>query len=311
MFAIVFPGQGSQSVGMLSALAEHAPVVRETLEQASDALGYDLGALIENGPKEQLDQTEYTQPALLAASVAVSRVWHQQNGPQAALCAGHSLGEYSALVHAGALDFGAAVALVQERGRAMQQAVPAGQGAMAALLGMEDAAVEALCAEVANGEVLSAANFNTPGQVVIAGQKSAVERAVAAAKPAGAKKAMLLAVSVPSHCALMQPAADRLAERLTDVALQAPTPSVYHNTIAAPLKVPAQIAAALRDQLHQPVRWTATIQAFAAQGITQVLEFGPGKVLAGMMKRIDKSIAALPVYDPESLDKALEAVTAN
>ena len=308
--AIIFPGQGSQSVGMLGGLAEQFSSIRETFEEASDALGQDLWTLASEGPAEALNQTENTQPAMLAAGIAVYRLWRKQGGPEGDVMAGHSLGEYSALTAAGALDFADAVQLVAARGRFMQQAVPAGQGAMAAILGLDDAAVTALCQEAAQDEVAEAVNFNSPGQMVIAGNKAAVERAISLAKDAGARRALLLPVSVPSHCALMKPAAEELAAMLSGVDVQMPVIPVLHNVDVAA----ADSADAIRDklvkQLYQPVRWVETIQAMKAQGVEQLMEPGPGKVLTGLGKRIDKTLTFLPVLDPASLEKALEACNA-
>lgn len=304
--AFVFPGQGSQSVGMLADLAAR-PQVADTFQQASAALGFDLWALISDGPEAELNQTHNTQPAMLAAGVALWRVWEAEGGPVPALLAGHSLGEYSALVCAGALDFAAAVGLVAERGRLMQAAVPAGQGAMAAVLGLDDDTVRAACAEAAQGEVVEAVNLNAPGQVVIAGSAAEVERAVQAAKARGAKRAVTLPVSVPSHCALMRSAAECLAERLAGVELRAPRIPVLHNADVAAHSDPAAIRAALVRQLYSPVRWVETLQAMAGQGVSLVVECGPGKVLAGLVKRIDKRVQALPVMDENSLRAALAA----
>ncbi|WJW74247.1 ACP S-malonyltransferase [Thiohalobacter sp. IOR34] len=305
--AIVFPGQGSQSVGMLAALAEAFPLVRHTFEEASDALGYDLWRLAQEGPAEALNQTDRTQPAMLAAGVAVWRVWQEQGGATPALMAGHSLGEYSALVCAGSLDFADAVKLVEERGRRMQEAVPAGSGAMAAILGLDDEQVRSLCEQAAEGEVVAPVNFNSPGQVVIAGQSSAVERAIGLAKSAGAKRAIPLPVSVPSHCSLMQPAAEAFAETLARTTLATPRIPVIHNADVAAYDDPARIRDALVRQLYNPVRWVETIQAMAGQGIDHLVEAGPGKVLVGLNKRIDKGMQALPVFDPDSLAAALQA----
>jgi len=307
-FAVVFPGQGSQSLGMLAALAEAHPEVGATFEEASRALGYDLWTLTQHGPEDKLNATERTQPALLAAGVAVWRTWQAQGGRIPAFMAGHSLGEYTALVCAGALDFTAAMKLVEFRGQAMQQAVPAGQGAMAAILGLDDDAVRAACAEAAQGEVAEAVNYNAPGQVVIAGQTTAVERAIEACKGRGAKRAIPLPVSVPSHCALMKPAALKLAAELEKVSLQPPAIRVLHNVDVSSHDSAAAIRTALTAQLHNPVRWVETVQRLVHGGVTQLLELGPGKVLAGLTKRIDKSIEAFPVYDPETLQAALVAV---
>jgi [acyl-carrier-protein] S-malonyltransferase len=307
--AVFFPGQGSQAVGMLDALAESHPTVKQTFEEASDALGRDLWSLVSQGPKEDLDRTENTQPAMLAAGVAVWRVWQQSGGRPATVMAGHSLGEYAALVAAGALGFADGIRLAADRARFMQEAVPAGEGAMAAVLGLEDAQVVALCAEQAQGEVLSAVNFNSPGQVVIAGSAAAVARAIDAAKAAGAKRALPLPVSVPSHCALMRPAAERLAERLADVALAVPSVPVIHNVNVAPAGDVESLRRLLVEQLYSPVRWVETVASVAAQGVTAALECGPGKVLTGLNKRIADNLTTLPVFDPKTLEAALEATS--
>jgi [acyl-carrier-protein] S-malonyltransferase len=307
--AVFFPGQGSQAVGMLDALAESHPTVKQTFEEASDALGRDLWSLVSQGPKEDLDRTENTQPAMLAAGVAVWRVWQQSGGRPATVMAGHSLGEYAALVAAGALGFADGIRLAADRARFMQDAVPAGEGAMAAVLGLEDAQVVALCAEQAQGDVLSAVNFNSPGQVVIAGSAAAVTRAIDAAKAAGAKRALPLPVSVPSHCALMRPAAERLAERLADVALAVPGVPVIHNVNVAPAEDVESLRRLLVEQLYSPVRWVETVASVAAQGVTAALECGPGKVLTGLNKRIADNLTTLPVFDPKTLEAALEATS--
>ncbi|MTW21859.1 ACP S-malonyltransferase [Allochromatium palmeri] len=305
--AVFFPGQGSQAVGMLDALAESYPSVKQTFEEASDALGRDLWSLVSQGPKEDLDCTENTQPAMLAAGVAVWRVWQQSGGRPATLMAGHSLGEYAALVAAGALGFADGIRLAADRARFMQEAVPAGEGAMAAVLGLKDEQVVALCAEQAQGDVLAAVNFNSPGQVVIAGSAAAVARAIDAAKAAGAKRALPLPVSVPSHCALMRPAAERLAERLADVALAMPSVPVIHNVNVAPAADVESLRRLLVEQLYSPVRWVETVEFVAAQGVTTALECGPGKVLTGLNKRIADNLTTWPVFDPKTLDAALEA----
>jgi [acyl-carrier-protein] S-malonyltransferase len=305
--AFVFPGQGSQSVGMMNGLADAYPLVVHTFNEASEALGYDLFELVANGPEDMLNQTDRTQPAMLTAGVATWRVWqgkHGPHGPQPVFLAGHSLGEYTALVCSNAMSLGDAVNLVADRGRYMQEAVPAGEGAMAAIIGLNDDAVVQLCSDNANDEVLSAVNFNSPGQVVIAGSSNAVKRAVDTAKSAGAKRALILPVSVPSHCALMQPAAERLAERLAEIEITAPTIPVLHNTDVSSHTDPAAIREALVQQLYSPVRWVETIQSLTQQGVTHIVECGPGKVLTGLNKRINKDITALPVFDPESLDAA-------
>ena len=307
--AVFFPGQGSQAVGMLDALAESHATVKQTFEEAADALGRDLWSLVSQGPKEELDRTANTQPAMLAAGIAVWRIWQQSGGRPATVMAGHSLGEYAALVAAGALDFADGIRLAADRARFMQEAVPADEGAMAAILGLDDAQVMALCAEHAQGDVLAAVNFNSPGQVVIAGSAAAVARAVTAAKPAGAKLAQPLPVSVPSHCALMRPAADRLAERLAEVALTLPSVPVIHNVNVAPAEDVAALRRLLVEQLYSPVRWVETVASVAAQGVTSALECGPGKVLIGLNKRITKTLNTLPVFDPKTLDAALEATS--
>jgi [acyl-carrier-protein] S-malonyltransferase len=294
---------------MLDTLAEPHPSVKHTFEEASDALGRDLWSLVSQGPKEDLDRTENTQPAMLAAGVAVWRVWQQSGGRPATVMAGHSLGEYAALVAAGALGFADGIRLAADRARFMQEAVPAGEGAMAAVLGLEDAQVVALCAEQAQGAVLSAVNFNSPGQVVIAGSAAAVARAIDAAKAAGAKRALPLPVSVPSHCALMRPAADRLAERLADVALAVPSVPVIHNVNVAPASDVESLRRLLVEQLYSPVRWVETVASVAAQGVTTALECGPGKVLTGLNKRIADNLTTLPVFDPKTLEAALEATS--
>jgi len=307
-FAFIFPGQGSQSVGMLAALAEAYPEVQATFATASAVLGYDLWTLVQNGPQEELNRTDKTQPAMLAAGVAVWRVWQRRGGAQPAHMAGHSLGEYTALVCAGALALEQAVAAVAERGRYMQEAVPAGQGAMAAILGLDDAAVLAACEAAAQGEVVSAVNFNSPGQVVIAGAGAAVTRALEFAKQAGAKRAVMLPVSVPSHCSLMQPAAERLAAYLENLQITAPAIPVLNNVDVAMAQDPHVIRAALVRQLVSPVRWVETIQSLARRGVNTVVECGPGKVLTGLNKRIERDMTALAVFDPVSLDEALTAL---
>jgi len=305
--AVFFPGQGSQSVGMLDALGAAYPSVRSTFADAADALGRDLWSLVSEGPREVLDQTENTQPAMLTAGVAVWRVWQELGGAPAALMAGHSLGEYAALVAAGALSLGDGVRLAADRARYMQDAVPLGEGAMAAVLGLDDDQVALLCAEQGQGQVLEAVNFNAPGQVVIAGAAAAVERAVAAAKGAGAKRALVLPVSVPSHCSLMGPASQRLAQRLLELDLRLPRVPVLHNVDVTAAEDLAGLRERLASQLYRPVRWVETVQAVAAAGVTLAIECGPGKVLAGLNRRIAKDLATLPVYDPQTLESALEA----
>lgn len=305
--AIVFPGQGSQSVGMLAELAaEHSQVI-DTFEQASDVLGYDLWQLVQDGPADELNETDKTQPAMLAAGVAVWRLWQAGGGADPALMAGHSLGEYTALVCAGALDYQDAVSLVAERGRCMQSAVPVGTGAMAALLGLDDVAVQAVCEQAAEGEVVSAVNFNSPGQVVIAGQTEAVQRAMALAKESGAKRAVQLPVSVPSHCALMQPAAEAFAKHLDAASITTPSIRVMQNVDALLHDDPGRIRENLNKQLYSPVQWVRSVQAMHEQGVSRIVEAGPGKVLTGLCKRIDKSITAAAVFDQESLVAALQA----
>lgn len=305
VLAMVFPGQGSQAVGMLAELAAQFPQVEATFAEASAALGYDVWRLTQQGPVEELNKTWQTQPALLTASVAIWRVWQQQGGQQPAWLAGHSLGEYSALVCAGVLDFAPAVRLVALRGRLMQEAVPAGVGAMSAIIGLDNAAIEQACREAAQGQVVSPVNFNSPGQVVIAGHKEAVERAGAACKAAGAKRALPLPVSVPSHCALMKPAADKLAQALADMVFSTPGVPVVNNVDVRAETDPDAIRLALVRQLYNPVRWTETVQYLAALGVEQVLEVGPGKVLTGLTKRIADTLSGAAMNDPASLAAAL------
>ncbi|MBW8307251.1 MAG: ACP S-malonyltransferase [Thiobacillus sp.] len=302
--AFVFPGQGSQSVGMMQGWGERAEV-RATFAEASDALGQDLWTLVTDGPTELLNQTVNTQPAMLAADVAVWRVWQAAGGATPALLAGHSLGEYAALVAAGALGFADAIRLVRFRAEAMQAAVPEGIGAMAAILGLDDDAVRAVCSEAAAGEVVEAVNLNSPGQVVIAGNKAAVERAMVLAKEKGAKRALPLPVSVPSHSSLMLPAAEKLLAHLQGVKIATPAIPVLHNTDVQSHHEADAIRAALAKQLHTPVRWVETVQALKAAGIERVVECGPGKVLAGLAKRIDDSLPAVALVDEASLAAAL------
>ncbi len=301
-FAIVFPGQGSQTVGMLAELGEQYNVVKATFAEASEALGYDLWALVQNGPAEDLNQTHRTQPALLASSVAIWRVWQEQGLEQPALLAGHSLGEYSALVCAGVIDFKEAIKLVELRGQLMQEAVPAGVGAMYVIIGLDDESIAKACEEAAQGEVVSPVNFNSPGQVVIAGNKAAVERAGALCKEAGAKRALPLPVSVPSHCALMKPAADKLAVALDALEFNTPEISVINNVDVAAETDPAKIKDALVRQLYSPVRWTEGVEKMSEQGVEKLLELGPGKVLTGLTKRIVKTLSAAAVNDAASLE---------
>ncbi|MBF8999608.1 ACP S-malonyltransferase [Vibrio nitrifigilis] len=301
-FAIVFPGQGSQAVGMLSDLGEQYDVVKQTFAEASEALGYDLWALVQDGPAEDLNQTFRTQPALLASSVAIWRVWQEQGLEQPEVFAGHSLGEYSALVCAGVIDFKEAIKLVALRGELMQAAVPAGTGAMYAIIGLGDDEIAKACEEAAQGEVVSPVNFNSPGQVVIAGQKAAVERAGALCKEAGAKRALPLPVSVPSHCALMKPAADKLAEALKEIEFNAPQIPVINNVDVAAETAPEKIKDALVRQLYSPVRWTEGVQKMHEQGVEKLFEVGPGKVLTGLTKRIVKALDAAAVNTVASLE---------
>ena len=301
-FAFVFPGQGSQSVGMMQGFAE-MPVVRQTFDEASQVLGQDLWKMVTE-PNEDLNQTANTQPLMLAAGVATWRAWQQVGGAQPAILAGHSLGEYTALVAAGALDFSAALPLVRYRAEVMQAAVAEGVGAMAAVLGLDDDAVRAVCAEAAQGEVLEAVNFNSPGQVVIAGNKAAVERGMEAAKVRGAKRALILPVSVPSHCALMMPAAEQLRSYLQTVAVGAPRIAVLHNADVAAYSDGEKIKDALVRQLYSPVRWVETVQAIHAQGISQAAECGPGKVLAGLNKRIVAEMSCVALTGQDSLTEA-------
>lgn len=306
--AIVFPGQGSQSVGMLAALAAEWKQVGETFAEASEALGYDLWKLVQDGPESDLNQTDRTQPAMLAAGIATWRVWQAAGGITPSYMAGHSLGEYTALVAADALDFATAIKLVEKRGQLMQAAVPEGQGAMAAILGLSDEEVIKACDAAAQGTVVQAVNFNAPGQVVVAGSTAAVERAVALAKEAGAKRAIMLPVSVPSHCNLMQPAADELARTLATIDVKPPVIEVLHNVDVASHRDADTIRALLAQQLHKPVRWVETIQALGRAGASTIVECGPGKVLAGLNKRIDRDMNALPVFDAASLQAALDAI---
>ncbi|MEK2140969.1 ACP S-malonyltransferase [Vibrio parahaemolyticus] len=303
-FAIVFPGQGSQAVGMLADLGEQYDVVKQTFAEASDALGYDLWALVQNGPAEDLNQTFRTQPALLASSVAIWRVWQELGLEQPANLAGHSLGEYSALVCAGVIDFKEAIKLVELRGKLMQEAVPAGTGAMYAIIGLDDDVIAKACEEAAQGDVVSPVNFNSPGQVVIAGSKDAVARAGALCKEAGAKRALPLPVSVPSHCALMKPAADKLAVALESIEFNTPQLPVINNVDVAAETDPAKIKDALVRQLYSPVRWTESVQLMSEQGVENLLELGPGKVLTGLTKRIVKTLSAAAVNDVASLEAA-------
>lgn len=301
--ALVFPGQGSQSVGMLSDLASSFPVIRNCFDEASTALGYDLWQLCSQGPEAQLNTTEFTQPAMLCAGIAVWRAWEAQGAPRPDIVSGHSLGEFTALVCAQALDFAAALRLVRFRGRAMQEAVPAGTGAMAAILGLDDAVVVEVCKQAAAGEVVEAVNFNSPGQVVIAGQAAAVTRAMALAKTRGARRALPLPVSVPSHSSLMLGAAERLRVELAGIDLRAPIIPYVSAVDAALHSDPADIRATLVRQLASPVRWTATVQALVASGANWLLECGPGAVLTGLNRRIEKreGLSCLALENTEAL----------
>ena len=303
-FAFVFPGQGSQSVGMLNAFADH-PAVAATLAEASDALGQDIGKLIAEGPAEELNLTTNTQPVMLTAAIAVYRAWQAAGGPTPTVVAGHSLGEYSALVAAGAIAFKDAVPLVRFRAKAMQEAVPVGEGGMAAILGLSDDDVRAACAEASVAGVVEAVNFNAPAQVVIAGAKAAVEKACEIAKAKGAKRALPLPVSAPFHSSLLKPASDRLREYLASVTVNAPVIPVINNVDVAVLNDPAAIKDALVRQAASPVRWVETVQKMKADGISRVVECGPGKVLAGLVKRIDGEIVGDAIFDPASLEAVL------
>ncbi len=306
---MMFPGQGSQAVGMLAELGETYPQqIRTCFDEASQVLGYDLWKLSQQGPEDQLNQTQRTQPALLCTGVAIWRLWQAQGGPEPKVMAGHSLGEYTALVCAEAIDFSTAVALVAKRGELMQEAVPAGAGAMAAILGLDDAAIIDVCAQAAQGEVVSAANFNAPGQVVIAGRRSAVDRAIALASERGARRAVMLAVSAPSHCALMTGAAQKLSEALRAIEIRMPNIPVIHNVDGQARTQPEAIREALVQQLYQPVRWVDTQRGMlAAAQPACLIEAGPGKVLTGLGKRIAKDVPIWPVVDSASLNQALQA----
>jgi [acyl-carrier-protein] S-malonyltransferase len=307
--AIVFPGQGSQSVGMMEAYAGH-PSVRETFEEASRVLGQDLWALVQDGPAEALNQTVNTQPVMLTADIAVYRAWQAAGGAEASVMAGHSLGEYAALVAAGAIAFADALPLVRFRAQSMQDAVPHGVGAMAAIMGLDDEGVVAACAEAGQTQSVEAVNFNAPGQVVIAGHKEAVERAIVAAKARGAKRGLLLPVSAPFHSKLLQPAANKLASYLAGVPVRAASPAVLHNVDVAAAATAEAIRSALARQAASPVRWVETIQAFVAQGVTHIVECGPGTVLTGLARRIAPDVEALPLNDADAIAAAIAATTA-
>ncbi|WP_094751787.1 ACP S-malonyltransferase [Psychromonas sp. CD1] len=307
-FTFTFPGQGSQSLGMLSELAAKYPSILATYQEATDVLGYDLWQLVQQGPVEVLNQTDKTQPALLAASVAIWRVWAEQGGLLPEVIAGHSLGEYSALVCAGVMDFKDAIKLVELRGKLMQQAVPVGVGAMSAIIGLDDDKVALACKDAAGDDVVAPVNFNSPGQVVIAGNKAAVERAGDLCKKAGAKRVLPLPISVPSHCALMKPAADKLAIELKNIAFKTPKIAVINNVDVAIETDADKIKDALVRQLYCPVRWTGIIKKMAERGINMQIEAGPGKVLSGLVRRIDKSFTAQFINDVNSLEKTLSLV---
>lgn len=306
--AAVFPGQGSQSVGMLAGLIDAEPAAAAAFAEADEALGFGLTALVREGPAEQLNLTDRTQPAMLAAGVAAWRAWQAHGGAAPVAMAGHSLGEYTALVCAGALDFGDALRIVRLRGGLMQGAVPEGLGGVAAIIGLDDEAVANACARATTaGELVEAVNFNAPGQVVVAGHASAVARAIELARGAGARRGILLPVSVPVHCRLMEPVRERLAAALEDVSVRAPAIPVIHNVDAAPRQDPAGIRAALAEQVHRPVRWVECVRALQGAGAGTLLEFGPGRVLCGLARRIDRALAAFPVDDPDTLAAALAA----
>jgi len=307
--AFVFPGQGSQSIGMLAELADVQSTVQSTFAEASDTLGYDLWQLVQAGPETELNKTTKTQPALLASSVATWRVWSEACQSRPMMMAGHSLGEYSALVCSGAISFSEAIRLVADRGAVMQDAVPEGTGSMAAVLGLDEKQVDEVCRQAAQGQIVSAANYNSPGQIVIAGHREAVERAIELAKEAGAKRSIVLPVSVPSHCALMGKAADQFAARLNLVEFKQPGITILHNVDAASRQNVEAIKLALQQQLCQPVQWFRTIQEMVNKNVNTIIECGPGKVLSGLIKRIDRSLKVLPIYDPGSLEKALGELT--
>lgn len=310
--AFVFPGQGSQSVGMMRALAERYPLVEQTFAEASAVLGYDLWAIVRDGPAETLNATECTQPAMLTAAVATYRLWCDQGGAPPRMMAGHSLGEFSALVAAGSLDFRTAVDLVRFRAQAMQAAVPQGEGAMAAILGLEDSDVEAVCSEAAQGDVVEAVNFNAPGQVVIAGRAAAVARAIEQASARGAKRAVLLPISVPAHSSLMYPAAQRLGERLAGISIAYTGNTAVYGVDVKTHSRPDEIRDGLVKQLHTPVYWAATVRTMITAGATRIIECGPGKVLTSLNRRIDKNrdLAMSALEDPKALDEALHAANA-
>lgn len=305
-FAYLFPGQGSQSIGMLADLATNYSEIEQTFQQGSDILQQDLWNLVVAGPDEELNRTENTQPIMLCASIAVWKIWQRQFPATPVLMAGHSFGEYSALVCAQAFDFETALPLARYRGQVMQQAVPEGQGAMAAILGLEDLKLTAVCKQAAQGQVVQAVNFNAPGQTVIAGNTEAVTRAVEAAKSAGAKRAVILPLSVPSHSSLMQSAAEQLRDYLSDIPIQSPQIDVIQNVDVKGYSEELKIKDALYRQLFNPVRWVETVQYIASQGVNAFVELGPGKVLTGLSKRIERKVPCLSVHDVKSLEQALE-----
>ena len=307
--AFVFPGQGSQSVGMQQALAEEHAVVRETYSQASDALGFDLWALAQDGPAEVLDETTNTQPAMLTAGVATWRAWQAAGGGMPAMMAGHSLGEYTAFVCSGALDFAGTVRLVRRRAELMQGAVPAGEGAMAAILGLDDDAVLDACRAAADAGIAEAANYNTPGQVVVAGDKPGIDRVVELAREAGARRAMPLAVSVPAHSSLMRPAGEELADLIDAATFEEPATTVISAVDGTPYENAADLQERLKAQVYSPVRWVDVITYMTGNGVDVVVECGPGKVLAGLMRRIDRNVAASCIDSPDALQAAIDGVS--
>lgn len=306
--AFVFPGQGSQKVGMLAEIAEQEAVVKETFQEASDALGYDMWDMVQNGEQETLNLTENTQPVLLTASVALWRVWQARGGAAPSYMAGHSLGEFSALVCAGSLSFADGVKLVRARGQFMQTAVPVGEGSMAAVLGLDDQVILDICQQCSGAGVVEAVNFNAPGQVVIAGKVAAVDKAIEALKEAGAKRAMPLPVSAPFHTSLMQPAAEKLSEAINAIQWQVPSVPVIHNVHAKPENDETAIRDILIKQLYSPVKWVDCVQAMVGAGVDTTLECGPGKVLSGLNKRIHKPLSCLNIEDSASVDNALQAL---
>lgn len=309
-YAITFPGQGSQSVGMLKELAAVFPLVKQTFEEAADALNFDLWKLVQEGQESDLNRTDNTQPAMLTAGMAVARIWKYHCNQQPTLLAGHSLGEYTALCFSGVFSFADAVKLVATRGKLMQAAVSEGEGAMAAILGLDDALVAEACKKAQQNEIVTPANYNGIGQVVIAGHKNAVERAISEAKQLGAKRGVLLPVSVPAHCALMKPAAEKLAIVLNEIKMVSPSIPVVHNVDVSTKTDLQEIKKALIAQLSDSVRWTETVQYLAKQEIELVLELGPGKILTGINKRVDKNLNTLPVFDPQTLEQALKTLGA-